>query len=726
MSLAAGRAARLREHVAAVAVLVALSLVAYGALLVKPDLLATAHSDIVTFHLGVKETLVRSLRAGHGIPFWSDRQLGGAPAFVDPQSQYTFPLHAFFFFLPTASALAWSMWLELVVAGLGAYALGAVLELGLGARLAMGAAELLGFKLVLAAYAGWLAYLGTIALVPWLVAAVLVALKRPGPGAAAGVALAGALCLHSGMMQLVYYASLFLAALVVVEGVAARREGRGRAYLGALGWLAAGGALAVGLSAYLLVPLASELPLYARGRISYDELVAPGTTTATTLLSFVVPELEGSPLDHAHAGVELWEKAAYFGAAPLALAALGVVARSRERFVRLLAGAFLVALALSADGAPLRAAYHLLPGMGLFRIPVRLLFLTALFGVVLAGYGLDALLARAKRAGLSPRAQGLVALAALAVVAGEGLLWTRRYLHAPGPHKLVPRTSYAEAIGKDGGRTASLVRGSVNYGWAASMGLELVGGYDPLTLRRTKVYVDLLTRGRYEAELPSVENWTDLERIARPDLLDALDVTHVVAPEAVRVDVPTIERTAVLPREPIFVFYEGLGRGPLALYASRGALGRAFFVDRVASASSEADAAAKVLAGDLRRVAVVEGPPELARDEPPRGDGDSVRVTEQRDGVLALQVRADADRLLVVSEIAHPGWRATVDGASAALWPADVALMALRVPKGEHEVRIEHRPLHLAPSLAASGVCAVAVMGLAVAAAMRARRSRAR
>jgi hypothetical protein len=63
-------------------------------------------------------------------------------------------------------------------------------------------------------------------------------------------------------------------------------------------------------------------------------------------------------------------------------------------------------------------------------------------------------------------------------------------------------------------------------------------------------------------------------------------------------------------------------------------------------------------------------------------------IVSRQAGEIVATTTADAPGWLVFSEMHYPGWRATVDGRPAELARADVALMAVAVPAGEHTVRL--------------------------------------
>lgn len=96
---------------------------------------------------------------------------------------------------------------------------------------------------------------------------------------------------------------------------------------------------------------------------------------------------------------------------------------------------------------------------------------------------------------------------------------------------------------------------------------------------------------------------------------------------------------------------------------------------------------------DLRRAAVVDRPVDRALPADPPAVGSSARVTAFAPGEMEIEVDAAAAGLLVLSEVAYPGWRAQIDGVPAPILTANGVLRGIQVPAGRHQVRLWYAPL---------------------------------
>lgn len=266
-------------------------------------------------------------------------------------------------------------------------------------------------------------------------------------GAAAGLAAAAALALLAGFPQVGLLVLGLLTAHAGLLSVLAGRAGGVRGLAGfafpAFGALAAGAALA----APQLLALAEEARLGGRGPLSLEVMAAHALSPAH-LLGLFFPELlaplRGNPyaslgemhptyallaLDRRPPGVlgalnakETW---LYLGLFPLLLTLAALPLWKKPR----------VALLLAVLLAGLLAALGLTPFLELWALvgaragdPKRLLFLTAVAGVCLAGFGLDRWLGRERPGRLLGRVGLVFALAGGLALGGALLLPERVFL----------------------------------------------------------------------------------------------------------------------------------------------------------------------------------------------------------------------------------------------------------------------------------------------------------
>jgi hypothetical protein len=244
----------------------------------------------------------------------------------------------------------------------------------------------------------------------------------------------------------------------------------------------------------------------------------------------------------------------------------------------------------------------------------------------------------------------------------------------------------------------------INYGWAGLMNLELIAGSDSYNFRHYEAYFDLL-QGTPETTAGGARVWTDFLSLRRPDILDALNVKYIVSSVRLRLPADRFPLVAEFRDQPAFVLGDGLIRENLFVFENRSFLPRVFWTPRVVGVTDEKGMIEAARHADLRGTAVVlnpgDGTPPAAPDPQDRA---SLRVA--RAGSLTVSTSSAARRYLVVSEVWHPGWYATVDAAPVELHRTDVALMGLWVAPGAHEVQLTFRPVGWTFGLTTACVCA--------------------
>jgi hypothetical protein len=136
----------------------------------------------------------------------------------------------------------------------------------------------------------------------------------------------------------------------------------------------------------------------------------------------------------------------------------------------------------------------------------------------------------------------------------------------------------------------------------------------------------------------------------------------------------------------------------LTIWENPRASGRAWVVGETEKVRGAEEAFARLSAPDFdfRRRALVEDAAFSFQDGglrlDPKAAGSPAVVTSFSPHRLTVRVDARGRGLLVLSEIAFPGWRARVDGRPAPVYTADYLLRAIPVTKGRHKVALTYEP----------------------------------
>lgn len=361
-----------------------------------------------------------ALREGR-VPLWAPEIYAGYPLFAHMQTSFFYPPYLLAGLIGSGKAelgavnLAWIYVPHLVLCLAATYFF--ALRRGLGVW--GGAAAALSFGLsgaLLDAYVGGC----QLCSMCWFPAAMLAAdracdRRRPGDWALLGAALG--LSVWAGHVQYAYFAALAAAAWSAYRLWPERRPAAW-----AIG-MAIAAASAAGLAAIQLLPTAELATMAARSRIPYEELAADSLDPRYLLRWLWPAPYPPGPYDAAMIQP--------IGFAAAALALFGLTVRGRDR--GFWAAAFAVAFALAlGKNAPVFGALHAagLPGLSLFKAPIRFDFLCFFALAMLAGGGMRWLVAAEPSRGAARRAR--------AIAAGAYLVLTLLALARFGPDAAAP------------------------------------------------------------------------------------------------------------------------------------------------------------------------------------------------------------------------------------------------------------------------------------------------
>lgn len=498
-----------------------------------------------------------------------------------------------------------------------------------------------------------------------------------------------------------------------------------------------------GLAAPALLPWLEYLSLSSTGASS--ALLARWATRLSpwTLLHLLMPLASGSPTHGAEAlaaafglgpASNFLERAGWVGLPALALAALAVWNRRRDRSVLFHAGLALFGLAAALGLPPLPWVWRFLPGFSSAN-PTRLLVLFCFGAATLAGLGCDpdGEPAPARLRGLVLAACGLALAADLGAVlrlaggftpaelgfafgqavafvleAGVAawLLWrpaARRWaplaaalfllrvglgVNPSAPESvLYPATPGVRALAAEQGEGRVF-----GLGWALAPDLGM-----PFGLRDARGR-DFAGLRRYEEVVTGTAGSFDFYQtaVALPPSPSLLGLSALAATEKTASTVP-LDWTAAF-------------EGDLLVFRSPVPGRRALFVPE-ARVATPAKALAEVRAPGFDPAKVVWLDDWFTAPVTAGAHGEA-RITEETSGEVRVSVRSDGPGWLLLLDNWYPGWRVAVNGAPAALRRGDYTFRAVAVPGGDATVDFTFVPYSFWLGLLAAALSALA-LGLA-------------
>ena len=751
----------IRELGAAILLLLA-ALGFFWRILFTPDAWKPAGGgDLVSFLFPVYRFAASSMRAGN-LPLWNPHLYTGAPFLADMQTGLFYPLNQLLFWLAPDfpyKGLVWMAVLHIFLAGLFMYLCLRYSEPGRPLRLpaALAGAVAYMFSDLFIVHFGNLNLIAVAAWLPLIFLFFWRALRTRSLGLAVAAGAAFGLSTLEGHLQITLYIGLALVVTAVVEAIMVRRPRRGWAW--SLLALALTAAVAVGLSALVLLPAFEYTRLSPRAELPYRD-AARYSLVPGLLGEMLVPALFSSREPGLYWGV--WDRVAagYLGIFPLILAGLAVLLRRGRRiglFVVLAVVAFL--LALGGESVIHGWAYWLLPGFGQLRAPARTVLLLDFALAALAALALDRLLRP-----LDPRARaafrgawrGLVLLGGAAILAGGAWAYLVIYQAQDRDPVLFWRVSWAGS-----GVIFALLMLGASLAWLAARRWGRLSRKALAWLAVGLIFFDLASVGAYTDlgdEPPTagfehpqiveflqgdpgffrIDSRTDVWKVWQPNLAllaGLYDVSGVDNPLVVADLARYVEGTGgrstrlydllgvryVLGSKDVTLDWDkfslAFDQDPTVnVYRNQAAMPRAFVVHRALVADNHEDAWARIHQEDFdpATTVVLEGGQPL--DIQPDAEA-QVRVVRYEPNRLEIELEAGAEGYLFLSDPFYPGWEAALDGEPAALLRANYAFRAVAVPAGRHTVTMTFRPNSWTLGLGISLVTALvllAVGGLAL------------
>ena len=761
--------------IVAAVVLVFFYPIAFGKVFLTPDSVAPA---------GFARVALDALQKRHVYALWNPYHFLGMPSFGSLTFvPYVYPLDVVFGFLNKTLHFPDLTWLlaHYLLLALSMFALlralGAAPE---GATLGAVALALTP-NLVAVGVFGHGSQIMTAAYLPLLVLLLDRFARRGSLLALAAFALAAALQLLRGHVQIVFYSWLALLGYAIYLAVAGYREGRrtegARAVLG----LGVGLLLGFGMSAFLYLPTHEYSKLSIRGA---GEGGGAGLEYATSwsfhpreILTFVIPSMFGFGGRTYWGSMPFTDYPNYMGILTLALGVYGAMRwRSSVRWYLLgLAG---VALLMSF-GKHFQLLYSLLyfhlPFFNKFRVPVMVLVLVQFATAALAAFGLTKALERPAATKEKGRDPGAPWIRAAWISAGAGVAVVA-ILHAfsgglvSGAARVRPH--FTPDLARQALDMASL--DAIKSGLLLGLGLLFIGMARRGKMTRAAaaiavllvVAVDLWTVDRkiidpqlgspedyagYFMETPEVtflKSDSTLFRVfpldphdsrlaaygvasvlgyhpAKPKLYQALaDTAGIMSSlDMLRfLNVKYVLLDGKLPPTTPGVTLRH--EGDINVYEIVGVLPRAYVVHRLKPVRDDAVAMATIRTNGFNpaKEALWTGDSLPVMSEP--AERDSVRVLRYDFNEAEFLVLTQTPGLFVLADQYDPDWEATVDGKPATIHRVNYLMRGVLVGPGAHRIHFRYEPRSLREGIRISGASLLVTVLIAGAGLFQRRRRR--
>jgi hypothetical protein len=212
--------------------------------------------------------------------------------------------------------------------------------------------------------------------------------------------------------------------------------------------------------------------------------------------------------------------------------------------------------------------------------------------------------------------------------------------------------------------------------------------------------------GRYVQDIPRIEanlseyaeNTNIYDNSRRQRLINLLGVTWVYNYESAYTDRSVFAK--IFPPAQYTSVWE---RDGWRAYTNTAALPRVFFVDSYVVERDTQKTFNYLFdpSFDLRKKVVLSEKPSLSDTASGTADAEMTAYAAEH---VRIRTRSESTRLLFLSDMYYPGWRARVDGQNTQIYRANYAFRAVVVPQGEHIVEFVYDPQSFRAGSNISGV----------------------
>lgn len=505
----------------------------------------------------------------------------------------------------------------------------------------------------------------------------------------------------AGHVQEPYYLSLLLSGAVVLSALSRMRKGEPGAFSLLAHWAVAGVVALAVVSVDVIPVYLNSLGTGRAMRLPLEE--AGFGLQFENLRQLVNPFALGRPGETGDAVNSFyWTRLFYFGVVPLLLAILGALVSFRRPFSRRIMLITLVGLVFALGTlTPLyEFCYRFVPMIGSFRIPARILFIVSYGVAILAAVGLESLIVKTPQeksgeAGAVDEAENsrprisrvgwLVGVVALIASVGEIGWHATSVVEVARPEALRSDSEVSRFLKQNAG----LHRVQTTYVLYSDLealrdDVQRVRGYEPVVQIRLAWMLDAISSGP-DSQLDFGGFRETRIRDLNGKVADLVGMRYLIT--SLRQDVPDDWRLVKTGKVAPWIHLPGSEAKPVnfGIYENLDVMPRAFVVGDVVEVSGVAPQVAIEGLEQLdARTAVMLDRDVLSEGE--RAKYQPAEIVEALPDRVTIRVSNSAPGYLVLTDLFHPGWSATVDGEETKVLPANLSFRAVPLAAGDHEV----------------------------------------
>jgi len=245
-----------------------------------------------------------------------------------------------------------------------------------------------------------------------------------------------------------------------------------------------------------------------------------------------------------------------------------------------------------------------------------------------------------------------------------------------------PRTDAIRFLQKDRSPYRVVTAGNFMHNSFTAFDIQDAGGYSSFYGKRYGEFMHLSQREPDKPVPEKLSRWMYFKRFGSP-LLDLVNIKYLLLPRDMPVVFPKLR-----------LVYDG----EIRIYENKAVFPRAFFVPRYEFCEDQ-EFARKLLASfaasDFREKVILESlpPEEFRKNNISENEANSeVSIISYEFDRIELEVSADQNGFLIVSDNYHPDWNATADGEEIGILRANYIMRAVPVKKGTHRIVLTFSP----------------------------------